>query len=524
MKPTAIIAGALCAFVILAFSDPVFSMNLGDNDQTLPGLERLEEYGLVETYQRGIRPYSRVRVAHWINEAYTAKTTLDQEAIVQLESLIPGLVNAYSLEYRAYTERASLSRDFFEFRLRSQEMQLAYTYRHSPTTQHAGDVEAVHQGFAEGEEGRHLAYGGTMLTDVLLWLNINHIGTICYQPRFEFLFPGNEPNGVNYYAPRLYAKLSLFKQALVLGKDMQQWGQLEHGELLLSRNAKPLGDLESLPLIKLSSELPQLLPFGLGTFDYAVFMAGLASDRVDAPENRLAGAKLTYVPRRGVEIGLASLSLFGGEGLSSHKSTLTALDSRISIGRYAQIYGELATDALAQTISAEHMPSYGFGALLPTILYKQRLALHAEYITTHSGYGLARRSDSGFTFHDRLLGSPLGPGAKGIYTGFKLYATKQTDVATTLFHERLSGRENSGLLEEALESAYPRLVQRRGPMQRTGFELALWYKMLSNAFWRLSTGYANQSLTPAQALEKENRNNYLFELLLTITSPQQGGS
>ena len=106
------------------------------------------------------------------------------------------------------------------------------------------------------------------------------------------------------------ARVLVGNLALSLGREPVFWGPGGGAGLLVSRNPG------ALDLLQLSSDAPFRFPGpfrGLGPARLSAFAADLGEDR-EFPGALLFGGKLSVLPHRNLELGVAVLNLQGGEG------------------------------------------------------------------------------------------------------------------------------------------------------------------------------------------------------------------
>ncbi|MBI5138149.1 MAG: hypothetical protein HZA24_12565 [Nitrospirae bacterium] len=222
------------------------------------------------------------------------------------------------------------------------------------------------------------------------------------------------------------------------GRQPLQWGPARHGGFLLTPNAAPL------PALRLTGSRPFGLPARLGSLEFDLFAARLEADRV-VPHPILGGVRLEWRPAGTWRIGLARVTMLGGEGQpalsggdlltiltgknlygdADTSNSIAGVDVAVLVpnpfaaGRL-RLYGEYAGEDEARLWPTK--PAVRGGLLVPGLGADGATALRAEFAATDVFYDHIKWGSiawyrhgvyrSGYTYRGTLIGDAMGPDAR----------------------------------------------------------------------------------------------------------------
>lgn len=291
---------------------------------------------------------------------------------------------------------------------------------------------------------------------------------------------------VDYLTKRLYAKGTLGKWSLKLGRDTVRLGPGYHGSLLLDDNAQPFD------LWEVRTDEPVYLPWfleKLGGFRITVFNGFLSDSNPSAPDSRygsgvgatkdprLFGMRVSYHPASWLDLGVSRTAMYSGQGRETYDTVkdwwelLTATHENVQSGdedrynndqyaaydltlwlpfvnglgplRAGKLYGERAgTDFRANWKNDKgtggwfpiKLKSIGFlvGGYLSTAVTDFR----AEYAETDPDWYHHGEYPQGYSYRGRPLGHAMGGDAKSVFFQVARYLAPDWRVQAALNVEK----------------------------------------------------------------------------------------
>jgi len=249
--------------------------------------------------------------------------------------------------------------------------------------------------------------------------------------------------------------------AIDVGADERKWGQSPIGSMFISGNAQPL------PAVSIGVDTPITLPwlFRLaGPVRGTLMVAELGGDQ-DPPHAKLAGWQVTMTPWARFELGVAVQAQTGGNGgppatffrrvvdripvidaIAPQHADLQ-MSNKLAGGnlrlRFPELSGldfyyELQIDDFdARRLRSSLVDDAGhlLGLRLPLLVRGGELTWRAEW--HHTSLRLYEHSQfrSGVTYHDHIIGNPLGPNASGAYLSVAWRPSSATQLALQLAEE-----------------------------------------------------------------------------------------
>lgn len=246
-------------------------------------------------------------------------------------------------------------------------------------------------------------------------------------------------DGEEVVAQSLYGRLVVGRLSLLAGRRSVFWGQGPRDGLLVSLNPR------AFDMVEVSTERPFRLPWllgALGPVHGTVFVADLGREDQRFPGSKLVGVKLSARPHPSLEVGVATLNEQGGEGapdaglgdrildvlilpdllrggsdfLFSEKLFGVDLRWTAPTSRPFVLYAEAAaTDFDVRRFDeiVREDGAYALGAFLPFLGGCACWDLRAEVRRTGARVYRHNQFVSGLTLERDVIGSPLGPDARG---------------------------------------------------------------------------------------------------------------
>lgn len=389
-------------FILAMSSGVIGSTDVSPDEETYILLERLSVEGVIKSSLLGTKPLSRKEIARLIREAEAnAKTPFTK-------SLINSLKKGFIPEIKAKRYRKLPDRVYVRYIFQDEDGS-GLSYNNN------GDVYS---------KGSHLRIGilGRAECGLLSFL---------LNPEFRYSDDGD------LLMKRAYVTFDFLRLELMAGKDSMWWGPGYHGSILLSNNSKPM------TMLRLSNTHPVLLPWVfkyLGPFRFNLFVSQLEKQR-DVPRPYLWGLRFNFKPVEYLELGLQRTALLGGEGRKEDPETwLRSLagrnenepsneagDQRAGFDvkvimpfrrQPLQLYLEGAGEDSARGLPYKW--AYLSGMYLPRILSLERVALRAEYATTHvknnpNVWYNHNIYSSGYTYKGSIIGHHMGTDSEDIF-------------------------------------------------------------------------------------------------------------
>jgi hypothetical protein len=428
-------------------------------------VDKLADYGLIESAMLTIKPLSRVEMARHIGQAvYTLEGMQDPPPL--LVSLLERLKEEFQDELIAI---GILDGSYAASALKPlEDPYVRYLYaKDKPDLENLrGDVFRAGSNFRAG-----LASRGRFLD------------TLAFYARPEYAAPATDGDVELIEG---YGKAMIGPFEIEGGRDSLWWGPGCHGALLVSNNAEPF------TLVKLSNPQPLRLPWifrYLGLLKGQWFVAELEQDR-DCPGAKLSGLRLALKPHPAVELGATRMIMFGGEGapgtgwfdyvksmvsLSEEEAAnneLAGADGSLLLPlpqglplRSVKLYGDFMGEDTVH--SAPSKWSYLAGLRLNDLLRTGRTDLRLEWAHTHPVAYKHYLYTSGYTYEGRIIGHFMGPNADDFFVQLSHYLTESVLV----------------------DLAYDELIRSGEDEEAVRHMLAAHLTVFPSSDWRLGAGY-----------------------------------
>lgn len=320
-----------------------------------------------------------------------------------------------------------------------------------------GLLDAVTNPFARRRLGWPTAPGVTATVAPTIAVSpLTSLGIVA-QPRFSLVGNAGALRG-DFEVHRAYVRAVLTNVAVQLGADELLWGQAPAGALFISGNASPA------PGLVVGTDTAFTMPW-LFRLAGPVRMMGVLADlgpSQDPPHARLAGWLVSIQPWSRFELGVSVLVQTGGNGgpratfLERLVDLFPAIDAlhpaaadlqisnKIAGGnlriRFPElsgldVYYELAIDDFdGRRLKSSFIDDMGH--LLGARVAGGPVVWRAEYHKTSLRLYEHAQFRSGTTYRRHLIGSPLGPNARGAYLGAEWDLARNTRAMLTFGDER----------------------------------------------------------------------------------------
>jgi len=429
------IAVSLILFAFLALPAPAsVSTNVPLGHWSYDAVEKLANYGLIDSAMLTTKPFSRLEMARQVGQA---KVTL--EGMDDPPEILTAIVERLTREYKGeLVQLGVLDGSYGASNIKPIEDPYAkYLYaKNKPDLENRrGDIFQKGSNFRGGFASR-----GTLGDTFAYYLHPEYAGS----PE-----AGNDVDLIEGYG-----KVGIGSIEMEAGRDSLWWGPGHHGSILMSNNARPFD------MLKLSNPQPILLPWifrVLGPVRAEWFLARLEEDR-DFPHANLSGFRLNIKPHPLVELGASRVVMFGGHGQPApgffdyatpfvlgheraESNQLAGFDASVLIPlpkngllRSIKLYADAAGEDEAGLLPSKWGDLLGvqFNDILKTgrtdfrIEYADDIVPDAPNVFyTHSLY------TSGYTYYGRVIGHHMGTHSRDLFLQLSHYLTNDliVDVA-----------------------------------------------------------------------------------------------
>jgi hypothetical protein len=489
------IALSLVTLAFLALPSPAsVSTNVPLGHWSYAAVEKLANYGLIDSAMLGIKPLSRLEMARDVGQALDA-LELMEDAPEVLHAILERLIH----EYRGELVQLGVLNGFYSASHLKPIEDPYVTYLYAGKTpdleNRRGDTFRRGSNFRAGFASR-----GTLWNTFAFYLHPEYAGAA--------------EGGSDVDLIEGYGKVGLGPFELEAGRDSLWWGPGGHGAMIMSNNAAPFD------MVKVSNPEPILLPWifrVLGLVKAEWFLARLEADR-DYPHANLTGVRINIKPHPLLELGVSRVSLFGGQGMAPLSSFdyfkplfKTARQNELTNNTQDQIAGFDAS-LLVPLPKNRFLRSVKFyvdaagedgGGFLPykwgdilglqfnDIFKTGRTDFRVEYADdivpgfprvwyTHGVY------TSGYTYEGRVIGHHMGPESRDLFLELSHYLTN--DLIVDLAYDRHTHGTADGTRTTA-----------------NIYEVGVTY--FPSEDWRITGGYRFE-----QHSDRDGGNNHIFEM------------
>ncbi len=394
-------------------------------------VDKLADYGLIESSMLTIRPLSRVEMARHVGQAMLALERIDDAPEI-LESITNRLKREYEGELILMGLLEGWHGESFIKPVEDPYVRYLYADRAPNLENMRGDE------FPRGSN-----YHAGFATRGTLW------DRFAFYLHPEYADASQMDGDVDLIQG--YGKVMVGPFEIEAGKDSLWWGPARGGSILMSNNAQPF------TMIKVTNPQPIQLPWifrTLGPVKGQWFLTQLEEDR-DIPDAKLSGIRLNIKPHPAVELGASRVVMFGGEGVPSvdlydyakmfltwsnqeENNQLAGLDASVWVPINCLPLGDRIPlrsvkfyfDGAGEDESGSLPSNWGTlgGVSFNDILKTGRTDLRIEYADNHvSGkpnvfYNHSLYT-SGYTYEGRVIGHPMGTDSRDVLAQISHYLT-----------------------------------------------------------------------------------------------------
>jgi len=405
------------------------STNVPLDHWSYAAVDKLADYGLIESAMLTLRPLSRVEMARHVGQAMLALEHMDD-----VPEIVVSIVDRLKEEYEGELTLMQLIDGWHgETSLKPlEDPYVRYLY-----ADHKPDLENI-----RGDEfQRKSNYRAGFATRGTLW------DTFAFYAHPEYLDSSQIDGDVDLIEG--YGKAMVGPFEIEAGKDSLWWGPARGGSILMSNNAQPF------TMVKVTNPQPIQLPWVfrvLGPVKGQWFLTELEKDRA-IPEARLSGIRLNIKPHPAVELGASRVVMFAGRGVprvdlydyakmfaamseQAENNQLAGLDASVwlpmdrlpagdriplrSVKFYVDAAGEDEAGGLPSNWGA--LGGVSFNDIFKT----GRTDLRIEYADNHSStkpnvfynHGVYT---SGYTYEDRIIGHHMGTDSRDVFVQISHY-------------------------------------------------------------------------------------------------------
>lgn len=429
MRRIAVVSILTTALTLPSFA--IVSTNVPLDHWSYAAVDKLADYGLIESSMLTIRPLSRIEMARHVGQAMLALEHMDDAPEI-ITSIVNRLKDEYEAELIFIRLVDGTHQESFVKPLEDPYVRYLYADR-------TPDLENI-----QGDEfQRKSNVRGGFATRGALW---DWFGFYLHP---EYADSSQIDGDVDLIEG--YGKVMVGPIEVEAGKDSLWWGPARGGSILMSNNAEPF------TMVKLSNPQPIQLPWIfriLGPVKGQWFFTELEEDR-DIPEAKFSGIRLNIKPHPAVELGVSRVAMFGGHGVprvdlgdyakmfvarseEDENNQLAGVDAsvllpmnRLPLGemlplRSVKFYADAAGEDEAGGLPSE----WGIlgGVSLNDLFKTGRTDLRIEYTDNHDAekanvFYTHSLYTSGYTYKGRVIGHHMGTDSRDVFVQLSHYLT-----------------------------------------------------------------------------------------------------
>jgi hypothetical protein len=427
---------AVALFLLAVAASPcaaLVSTNVPLDHWSYAAVDKLANYGLIDSAMLTIRPISRIEMARHIGQAmHRLKQEHDPPSV--LTAIMDRLTREFECELILIGVLEGWSGESFVKPVEDPYVKYLYA-------DHEPDIENVRgDRFRQGSNYRAgFASRGAFFDLFAFYLHPEYVDST-EQDADADLIEG-------------YGKIMVGPLEVEVGKDSLWWGPGWNGSILMSNNAAPFS------LVKITNPQPMQLPWilrGLGPFRAEWFLAELEEDRA-IPEAKLSGIRVNFKPSPLLEFGASRVVQFGGRGVprvdpfdyvkmflssseQAENNQLAGFDASLLLPlrdnpllRSVKLYVDAAGEDEAGGLPSKW--GYLCGLQVNDILRTGRTDLRFEYTDTHPFFYIHNLYASGYTFKDRVIGHYVGTDARDMFVQVSHYLTDDMLLDISIDHQ-----------------------------------------------------------------------------------------
>ena len=433
----------LSSFIFLSSSHATLLENIPLDSWVYPVVDELYCQGLIPSFHKNVKPYTRGEVASLILEINLKQN----EGSLKLTDSQLWLISKLNQEFKYELEELYYERDGDDHTV------LKY-----------GASSIAHLTLAEGDS----SYGRLQARfDVGLQFNKKFVlkdrVVIDTKAEKETRYQAREwKRNLTGTLDEAYANVDIRYFHILLGRDHLRWGPGKSDVLLLSDLIPPFD------MIKMEGKV--------GSFKLVWFATIL--DQIDAPyygflaKRYFSGHRLSLKLKMGIEMGLSEVVVYGGENRNIEPyylnpilpyygeqfnrdiddNVLWSFDFSLSTFKNKELYFELLVDDFQYDFESEpHQTGFQLGLNWADPFGWKRSYVNLEYTKINNWVYGQNKPWNVYTYQGRGIGSILGPDADRWSLGLIYHFTKDVDLG---FLEEYK-RKGEGRIDTPQDPAVP---------------------------------------------------------------------
>ncbi len=423
-------------------------------------IEKLSGMGYISSMPNGAKPYSRMEMAKWVQEAQNKE--IEKPMPLYLKSQLQ------ALETYLAPELAALHGEKLDNPIKIRTVTAEAAYNHSDTMRYGySNVKAGWQPFGENHNGYAYGRDGNVMANVEISGNINSNLALSLRPRFSY---DKDQNG-SASLEEGYMKTRMGIWAIEAGKQAMTWGQGVSGNLLLGNNMKPLTTLQL--HFNEPKQVGGFFRF-LGQADFHAFYGMLDKDRRadaaawnrrDYDDAGLLGLRLDITPTSYFTFGASRVSMLGGKDHGLSKSNwkdwavgtnsdsqedrwndIAGFDFRLRLPG-VQFYGEAYGEDQAHAMPCEW--AYRGGMYIPRLTKDGSWDMTLEMAQTNDVWYQHGTYQNGWTYSGDIMGDAMGQDARKYYGAVKHYLPNEAYIG--MYYQRTQMNRDSSIYHPTID-------------------------------------------------------------------------
>jgi hypothetical protein len=412
-------------------------------------LDKLDGLGYLKTMLYGARPYSRMDMARWTEEAIAISQRKPTPAYVQ--KMIEALKKELAPELSNWSSGGKAA----GIKVHQVALEAAYGDFEKDSYASGGISTASWQPFSTNNNGHHYGNGTNFNLSTYISGNLNKDLVISVSPRIGY----DWDNHFNGAFDEAYLSTRIGMIRIEAGKQALDWGQGVSGKMALGNNMRPM------TMLKITTEERPVARGILKIFGksrWSGFISQLENDRSekglpDHDKPTLLGVRSDFMYPN-LNIGFEKVSMLSGEGnafqfsdtwdwLTSKEGSkvdykwndIAGVDVKYrfpGLQVYGEIYGEDRNSFLLSDIG------YRLGFYAPRLTKDGTWDLRLEGAHTSDEWYVHRTYADGWTYHNDIMGDAMGSDATKLYGGITHYLPNGDSLAINGQYQKLGEMGN----------------------------------------------------------------------------------
>ena len=419
---------------------PAVTANVSVDSVYYSYVDKLSGMGYITSLPNGARPYSRMEMAKWVQEAEkTAKRK-------PMPGYLQDVLQAMETEFAPELATLQGHRTYDGVRLHSATAALAYQGGDASSYRYNSGVHGSWQPFGANRNGYQYGADGNAIASFEASGMIGPETAVYIRPRVSY----DKDNHLSMSLEEGYIKTRSGIWAFEAGRQAMRWGQGATGTLALSNTMSPLTTLQA--HFMEPQKVGGFFRF-LGQADVHLFYGKLESDRsdraaaygrTDYDDAGLLGMRVDITPTSYVTVGLERISMLGGNGNGLNASDwghwiygrnddnrkdrwddIAGVDFRLrfpGVQLYGELYGEDQAGYLPSDIA------YRAGVYLPQLTKDGSWDMTAEIVNTNNSWYIHSKFQNGWTYRGDIIGDAMGTNARKYYVGLTRHFRREGTI------------------------------------------------------------------------------------------------